>query len=741
MGSEKMRDKGARLRGFGVIGVALVALVATMVLTAGTATAAPPTSVFNGNVPCSQKADGATFCNADPRSTVATWDGVPIDVDAAFPSVAKFGAGPYPLIGMFHGYGQYKVGFSDMQHWLNRGYATFSMTDRGFYESCGSPAARAAGGAACNKGYIRLLDDRYEVRDAQFFMGKLADEGLIQPTKIGATGPSYGGGMSMALAALRNRTMMPDGSLVPWKSPDGTPMEIAAATPLAPWTDLAASLEPNGSTLDYIKNAPYAGPLGDAPFGVMKESITNGLYFAGATYGYYAPEGSDPEADVTGWRSLLLAGEPYGQKAWDGANQITTYHSSYYIDHSIPPAPILMTAGFTDDIFPVTETVRYFNRTRSQYPNDSHLALLFGDFGHQRAQNKAADLSAISRAQTRWMDYWVKGTGNAPREGVTARTQTCPSSAPSGGPYRAPSWAKIAKGEVRYSSNAKQTIAPDGGDPAVAAQFEPVGSPGACATAPGNDEAGTANYRLDPTPDGGFTMLGSPTVIAKFGFSGDTAQVAARLLDVGPDGKETLVSRALWRPLGDGSKQVFQLYANGWHFDAGHVAKLELLPDDWNDGIVGGYSRPTNDQPAVTVSNLKLRLPTRDKPGSLDGLVGEPAAKVLPDGYKFARDFKEVETKVPHLVQKELVVKKGDVVGKVKCPEVYEACHDVVVSTKVGKAQLSGKVKATSGGDAASVKLTSKRPVELARGSTKVKVTIDSAELNKPVKSKAHLRG
>jgi dienelactone hydrolase len=45
------------------------------------------------------------------------------------------------------------------------------------------------------------MDDRYEVRDAQYLISVLADEGVAQPQKIGTTGYSYGGGISMALAA------------------------------------------------------------------------------------------------------------------------------------------------------------------------------------------------------------------------------------------------------------------------------------------------------------------------------------------------------------------------------------------------------------------------------------------------------------------------------------------------------------------------------------------------------------
>ena len=212
-----------------------------------------------------------------PRSTVPAWDGVPIDVNVAFPPEPASGPdGNYPLMMMFHGYGGEKLGLAAMQRWLDRGYATFSMTDRGFHESCGSAASQAAAAGACANGYVRLIDNRYEVRDAQEFAGQLADEGLIDPQQIGAIGGSYGGGMSMALGALRNRKVMPDYSLVPWTSPDGKPMQIAAAAPNIPWTDLAYSLQPNGSTLDYVADAPYRGRIG-----VEKQSLVGGLYFSG----------------------------------------------------------------------------------------------------------------------------------------------------------------------------------------------------------------------------------------------------------------------------------------------------------------------------------------------------------------------------------------------------------------------------------------------------------------------------
>lgn len=611
---------------------ALIAVGVTLALAAPAE--ASISGVFGGDVSCTNQGDGVRFCgSSSPRSTTPTFDEVPIDVNVAFPPAPTSGPdGPYPLVMMFHGYGGSKAGLSGMQHWLDQGYATFSMTERGFGESCGSAASRAADPSGCADGYIRLMDDRYEVRDAQFLSGELADEGLIQPTHIGVSGGSYGGGKSMALAALKDRVMLPDGTLVPWTSPDGTPMSIAASAPVVPWTDLVYSLMPNGGTLDYVADAPYQGRLG-----VEKQSLISGLYLVGCALHFCAPPSADPDADLTSWKARIDAGEPYDGDPTiaDAVDELTSHHSSYYIDHSEPPAPLLIANGFTDDLFPADEALRYYNRTETQYPG-TPISLVFGDFGHPRAQGKADAQAALSSRIDAWFNYYVKGVGAMPFQGVEALTQTCPVSAASGGPFLASDWASIAPGEVRLHSAKPQTISASGGDPQIAQVFDPVSGQGACAQASGGNEPGTANYRLPPARPGGYTLLGSPTVIAHFKLPGANSQVAARLLDVAPNGQETLVARGLWRPKVSSHpvRHVFQLHPNGWRFDRGHVAKLELLPSD------APYGRASDGQQDVRIHNLQLRLPVREQPGSLGGLVRAPRAKVVPNGYSLASEFK-----------------------------------------------------------------------------------------------------
>jgi predicted acyl esterase len=193
---------------------------------------------------------------------------------------------------------------------------------------------------------------------------------------------------------------------------------------------------------------------------------------------------------------------------------------------------------------------------------------------------------------------------------VIASTQTCPRDAPAEGPFRASTFAKLARGEVRFASKKPQTLDSGGGDPQVGAAIDPVAGGGdACATTSAADQAGTATYRLARVKRS-FTLLGAPTILARLKVSGDpvAAQVAGRLWDVAPDGaSQTLVARGEYRPTGAARGEVWQLHANGWRFKRGHTPKLELL------GSSPPSSRPSNGSFQITLNRLELRLPTRQR--------------------------------------------------------------------------------------------------------------------------------
>ena len=621
----------------------LLSFVVLGVLALPAAANATITEVFGGGVKCTTQPSGATagqrWCPNSGAATVPVWDGVPIDVSVAFP-VASGEDNNYPVVGIYHGWGSTKItpSSSAAQRWLTKGYAVFSITDRGWGSSCGGASTKLKA-PPCELGYIHLMSRAYEVRDVQTLLGKLADEGVIDPQAIGATGGSYGGGMSLQLGSLKDRVELPNHELIPWESPLGKPMKIAATAPEFPWTDLAQSLQPNGSNLDYVSDSTYSGPMGDHRFGIEKNNWNGTLFFAGSLLGYLSPESNnDPEANIRAWHNFNLTGGPYDGKplAIEQEKQLP-YHSPYYTDLSESPAPSLMENGWNDDLFPVDETVKYYNKVRAAYPSQA-MQLFYLDLGHNprsASTNSTADIAKFQAAQNAWFGYFLKGEGGEPAEaegGVRTITSFCPQTAGgSGVEHAAPNWASLTPGEVRFSSATEQTILAPGTNPSNAFTSGTV-----CTTQAAADNVSAAEYKLSAAPESGFTIDGASTVIAEFSTPGANDQVIARLYDENVSAKtEMLIGRQTYRPLnvGEGfTKQTFQLHPNAWNVASGHVVKLELLVKD------STYALNNKSPNSVQVRNLELRLPTTDAPGSAEGLVQAPLSHYLPPGYTLARN-------------------------------------------------------------------------------------------------------
>jgi hypothetical protein len=478
------------------------------------ASADGPAAVFDGDltgaggIACAER-EGVRWCEGSATTRVRTFDGVPLDVNVALPAE---GAGDWPLVIHIHGWGGRKGGFTEGKQWAERGYAFMSVTSRGFNESCGT-APNRNDQKCVERGWIRLADSRYEVRDLQHLAGLLADEGVADPQRIGAYGGSYGGGQSTMLAVLRDRIRDTDGSYKPWVSPARKlPMQLAAAVPSIPWTDLVYSLMPNGRTLDYA--------LTDAdddlsPIGVMKSTFVSGLFATGNTAGYYAPPGADLDADLITWYGAISAGDPYDESplAQMIAGKIAGLKSPFYLDMTPTPAPTLISNGFTDDLFPVDEAVRYSNKVHALHP-EAVIAQVHFDYGHQRGQNKGPDTAFYAEERRDWFDRYLQGDESAtPLEGVTVMSLTCPKATASEGPFTAPTWDSLSPGEVRLGDAAAKSVAWIGSNPQRNQAFDPVAGGGACATTPDEDTPGTANYRL-PTPSGdGYTLAGSGSVV------------------------------------------------------------------------------------------------------------------------------------------------------------------------------------------------------------------------------------
>jgi predicted acyl esterase len=555
--------------------------------------------------------NGVRFCPTVSNSErIPTFDGVPLDVDATLPAR---GDGPFPVIVMMHGWGGSKADFESETpqgdgnttfdynnvYYAQHGFAVLNYSARGWGRSCGSPASREAT-PGCEKGWVHLADQRYEARDTQYLLGLLADQNIVKPNQVGVTGISYGGGQSIELAYLKNRVRLTNGSFVPWKSPKGKAMEIKAAYPRWPWSDLVDALEPNGRYLD-TEIAPTMQSR--EPLGVEIQSYVTGLFALGQAEGFIAPPGADPEADLSKWFEATNKGEPANQEDEEIANKIYTYHQGYGLLGV--PAPLLIQNGWTDDLFPPKEALRVYNQVLAR---KGIVTLQFGDLGHSRGSNKENTDHAYQEQGASFFAarLGVKG-GKAPASGaVTAYTQTCPQSAPGGGPFAASSWTQLHPNTITFGSAAAQTFTSAGGNPTTAAEFDPIaGTTDACKTVKAETEPNTANYTMT---SGGFTLLGLPTVKATVGDIGPFGEIAARLWDVTPGGEQRLISRGVWR-IGAAEENAtttitFQLHGNGYEFPAGDTVKLQLLGRD------APYYRASNGTFAIEASNVTVTLPT-----------------------------------------------------------------------------------------------------------------------------------
>ncbi|MBT8149018.1 MAG: hypothetical protein KJO24_03745, partial [Gammaproteobacteria bacterium] len=155
--------------------------------------------------------------------------------------------------------------------------------------------------------------------------------------------------------------------------------------------------------------------------------------------------------------------------------------------------------------------------------------------------------------------------------------------------------------------------------------FDPISGGNACARV--NDVGITGGLVYDlPNPDmGGYTVLGSPTIIADITVTGvaSDSMLVARLLDIAPNGTEQLIARGAYRPDASGV-QVFQMHPIAHFVHDDHHLQLELV----------GHENPTHRKSNVSymlsISDIDLRVPVAERPNNME--IKKPVEKLLPAG-------------------------------------------------------------------------------------------------------------
>ena len=565
------------------------------------------------------------FCSA----YVPSFDGVPLDVDLTLPAGATPRDG-YPLVVMMHGWGNSKTDWENSAFcdsasadkcnynnlaFAHRGYAVLNYSARGFHGSCGPDSPNAAA-AACATGWTHLADMRWEVHDTQYLAGLLVDAGVARP-RIAVTGGSYGGGQSWLLAVLANRVMAPNGTLSRWRSPGGTPMQIAAAVPKYPWSDLVDALLPNGRASDGVLT-----PNGDrtSPFGIDKKSYVDYLYASGASSARYAAPGQDPTADLTTWYSEINAGETPAESAYGPAiiAQIAQFRSAYYQDvlirsdvQSRTETPVLDVQGWTDALFPEVQGASMIEKVRAADPNWPAF-LYASDLGHPPANNaKFSEWTVINKAAADFIDLYTKGGGARPAATFQEQVVTCDASA--GAVFGSGTAAGVSPARVTFASadpgHATASAPTDSADGAATdplALYIGNGTKGGCIKLPGALPANGAMTFWSFPVCSTFTMVGEPRLGLAVTIAGTDAELNSRLWDVAPDGSVTLVTRGEYRWTGSpGAASVaYSLAGSGWVFQAGHTVRIEVTQND------APYMRLDNYASAVDYFSMTITLPT-----------------------------------------------------------------------------------------------------------------------------------
>jgi hypothetical protein len=569
------------------------------------------------------------FCpTASLRERVPSWDGAPMDVDVTLPAS---GRPPFPTIVMLHGYTYDKTQFESSSatgsneytnHYNNvwfakHGFAVANESVRGVGGSCGSVRTRM-NMPGCAEVEFELGDQRYDARDVQYLLGLLVDEGIANPKELGVTGISLGSLETLELAVLKNRIRLLNGTFAPWVSPKRAPLSIAAVYPAWAIDDLLDVVAPDGRFVDF---KPSTATIDRTPVGVLHASFVS---LAAASLPLLTwsvpptPTSLDLPADLT----YGLRVPPDDPRLAQILDSFGTYHQTIGMPVASTAAPILMEDGWDDSIVDgAVQQLRLMDYLHQVAPR-SNIAFQIADVGHGISANKPADVARLNEQATSFFDYYLKGEGKPPAPGsVTAYTATCPESAPSVGPFTAPSWAALDRGAVRFGSSSPQTIS-TGGDPIIGRMIDPVASSEAhCATFSVTDYPGTAVYTRRVTKT--FTMLGLPTMRMKVDAIGRYGQIDARLWDVGPDGRESFVSRGTYalNPSQRGTI-TWQLFGGGYTFRAGHRIRLELLASDVP------YLRPEAEPVAVTVSDVTVELPSHEPPDGGD--IVKPEFKLAP---------------------------------------------------------------------------------------------------------------
>ena len=249
----------------------------------------------------------------------------------------------------------------------------------------------------------------------QYLLGLLVDEGIADPAKLGSAGCSYGSAITLQLAMLRDRTRMLDGTLVPWLSPEGTPLEIKRRLRVLRRRRLGGDCSARTGA-SWTSSFPTRASRARRPASRRQASASGALALLG-TQGYVAPPLVDPSADFQTWVATALAAPPDSAPLLERDRRAGELPQRDRHRHlGAQPAPMLIENGWADDYTPPEigglRMYRYLRGLRFQ---SQRLPAVRRLGSRAQQEQKRDDAIAMHDQATRFLDFHVRGGGKPRR--------------------------------------------------------------------------------------------------------------------------------------------------------------------------------------------------------------------------------------------------------------------------------------------------------------------------------------
>jgi ABC-type multidrug transport system, ATPase component len=531
---------------------------------------------------------------------------------------------PVPAILLAHGFGGTKASVAeDAGDFADRGYAVLTYTARGMGRS---------------GGMIHLNSPDYEIRDAQRLLDWLAAQPEVQrdadgDPRVGVVGGSYGGALALMLAGVDPR--------------------VDAIVPMITWHDLADAFLPESTgagAADGVFKRQWAGfffgraaavslpGVGGPGEDAVEPGDPRRAEGAGDSE---RPEGGprvDPGSSIGDALGEASCG-PFAVEVCAAYLEIATYgraspQTIALLRRSSPAptlsrirAPTLLIQGQADSLFPLSDAVANY---RAIAATGTPVRMDWFAGGHDGGDGPRRDQDRVRYLTIRWLDYYVKRTGEDPGTGFTYsrisgfdaesrrvtttafRADTVP-----GSPGAGESVTVHIDGSPQFVFN------PPGGNPAAISTLPGAGA-GTLATALGRSALEIpgqhATFESDPLP-ANTDVVGAPTVRIRAASPTGEAVLFVKLYDVDPDGGASLPFglaapvrlTGLPPSIEDAEPVTVTLPAIVYRFEQGHRLRLVVATADQ------AYAGP-NDPAVYTVAladgaSGQVQLPT---------LVGEP---------------------------------------------------------------------------------------------------------------------